>query len=173
VIIQYTAVTRQEFWSESKDYNTSQVWKELYEKDPNGDSYESCILRFNVNTTDFRTKRSKEEKFFKLKEEHFTSTIFDEERFEYNHFLFHNLMTSRNIKVAYLVSPNKPLSNYNWNYRHLFNKNGEQHITLSQDNDEYFRHSDDGLVDQYHFGKEGHKYIAMEIEKFIKENQWQ
>ena len=82
-------------------------------------------------------------------------------------------MISRNIKVAYLVSPNEPLRKYNWDYRHLFNKNGERHITLTQDNDENLRHLDDGSIDYAHFGKKGNEYIAIELEKFIKENKWQ
>ena len=168
VIIQYTEITRQEFWSASERLS-GQYWKERYDKDPNGGS----IVKFKVNTDAFIGKNSNEKKFFQLKEEYFTSPTFDEERFEYNHYLFHNLLKSRNIKVAYLVSPNRPLHHYNWNYKHLFNKNGEKHITLSQGNDEYLRHLDDGSIDEYHFGKEGHKYIAMEIEKFIKDNQWQ
>jgi hypothetical protein len=71
------------------------------------------------------------------------------------------------------VSPNRPLYNYNWDYRHLFNKNGELLVTLLEDNDNRLRVQDDGSIDEYHFGKQGHKYVATVLEDFIKEKGWQ
>jgi hypothetical protein len=168
VIIQYTNLSRQEYFSLKIPGASPRDWSESYDREPDGN-----IIKFKLDSYNIPDKNKYEKKFFELKEKYFTSIKFDEERFEYTHFLFHNLMISKGIKVAYLVSPNLPLSNYTWDQTHLFNKNGEQHITLLQDNVEYFRHLDDGSIDEYHFGKEGHKYIAMEIEKFIKDNQWQ
>lgn len=168
VVMQYTELTRQEFWSAS-DQREGQDWKDKYNKDSNGGN----IVRYKNNTSIFNGRSSEEKKFFELKEKYFTSIKFDEERFEYHHYLFHNLMMSKDINVAYLVSPNRPLRKYSWDDRHLFNKNDELHVTLSQDNDEHLRHLDDGSIDYVHFGKKGHKYVATVLEDFIKEKGWQ
>ena len=167
VIIQYTAMNRQEYFSLNRyTVKLSRDWVEPYDRDDGGE-----IIRYKVDSYNILNKNKYEKKFFELKEKYFTSNKFDEERFEYNHYLFHNLMMSKGIKVVYLVSPNKPLDNYSWDYRHLFNKNGELHVTLLEDNDEYLRHMD-GVIDHYHFSKKGHEYVAIELEKFIKEKGW-
>jgi len=167
VIIQYTAMNRQEYFSLNRyTVKLSRDWVEPYDRDDGGE-----IIRYKVDSYNILNKNKYEKKFFELKEKYFTSNKFDEERFEYNHYLFHNLMMSKGIKVVYLVSPNRPLDNYSWDYRHLFNKNGELHVTLLEDNDEYLRHMD-GVIDHYHFSKKGHEYVAIELEKFIKEKGW-
>jgi len=173
VIIQYTHITRDEFFSvnvpNSNVPNSVRVprgWSDECDVYDNGN-----IIRFKINSPQKPQRYKHQKKFFELKEKYFTSETFDKERFEYNHYLFHNTMMSKGIKVVYLVSPNRPLNNYSWDYRHLFNKNGELHLTLLEDNDEYLRHCD-GSTDHYHFSKKGHKYVAIELEKFIKEKGW-
>ena len=170
VIIQYTNLSRQEYFSLNvpKASRIPHDWSESYDRDDAGN-----IIRFKLDSHNIPDKNKHEKKFFELKEKYFTSNKFDEERFEYNHFLFHNLMVSKGIKIVYLVSPNRPLYNYNWDYRHLFNKNGELLVTLLEDNDSRLRVQDDGSIDEYHFGKQGHKYVATVLEDFIKEKGWQ
>ena len=137
------------------------------------------IIRFKLDSHSIPHLNKYEKKFFELKEKYFTSYQFDKEKFDYNHYLFHNLMMSKGIKVVYLISSKTPLSNYGFQYRNLFNKNGELHLNLFEDtndqkvftHDEYLRYNN-GAIDHYHFSKEGHKYVAIELEKFIKEKGW-
>jgi hypothetical protein len=163
VFIQYTDVSRQEYWSSyilSEDNRFDQYKKiELREQKYDGD-----IIRFK-NSLSMSNKN--EQKFFDLKQAYFTSNDFDEERFEYNHFLFHNLMVSKNIKVAYVV-PDGAMAGYNQMKAHLFNKNGEIHIN----DDMTFYYPGEYLEDQGHFNQRGHEYVATVLEKFIKKRQW-
>jgi len=171
VIIQYTQVNRQEYWSASS--KPEQFWRESLNAYQDNHMQGGSIISFKAPADSLLGKTKIEENFFKLKEQYFTCSGYDEERFEYNHFLFHNLMVSKNIKVAYLVSPTSmPLVKYSSDVLNRYNKNGELHITLSQSNDEYFAQKDNGTIDYYHFGKKGHEYVAIEIEKFIRQNQW-
>ena len=128
------------------------------------------IIRFKLDSQNIPNLNKHEKKFFDLKEKYFTSINFDKERFEYNHYLFHNLMMSKGIKVVYLVSEKRPLS-YSSTYRNLFNKNGEVHCTLFEDNNEYLRHIN-GFVDHYHFSKKGHQYVADELKKVTEQQGW-
>lgn len=168
VIIQYTNLSRQEYFS----LNVPKASRIPYDGSESYDRDDGNIIRFKLDSHNIPNKNKYEKKFFELKEKYFTSNKFDEERFEYNHYLFHNLMMSKGIKVVYLVSPNRPLDNYSWDYRHLFNKNGELHVTLLEDNDKHLRQLDDGSIDYYHFNKKGHKYIATVLEDFIKKMGW-
>ena len=167
VLIQYTKPSREEYWSSVvlpdayrfDDYKKIEIREQKY----NGD-----IIRWKPEAHNWH-KTNSEYTFFKLKEEHFTSTEFDEERFEYNHFLFHNLMVSKNIKVAYIVPGGEKLGGYNSYYVHLFNKNGEIHIT----DDMTFLYPGEYLQDAGHWNQKGHEYVATVLEKFIKEKGWQ
>lgn len=167
VIIQYTQPTREEYFS-IKDSNESNIRDESEEceVDDGGN-----IIRFKLDSQNIPNLNKHEKKFFDLKEKYFTSNMFDKERFEYNHYLFHNLMMSKGIKVVYLVSAKRPLSNYSLGYRNLFNKNGEVHCTLFEDKDEYLRHIN-GFVDHYHFSKKGHQYVADELKKVTEQQGW-
>jgi len=167
VLIQYTNPSREEYWSSvvlSEDNRFDDHKKiELREQKYNGD-----IIRWKPGAHNWHKTNDFEYTFFKLKEEHFTSTEFDEERFEYNHFLFHNLMVSKNIKVAYIV-PDGVMAVYNKENLHLFNKNGEIHIT----DDMTFLYPGEYLEDPGHFNQKGHEYVATVLEDFIKEKGWQ
>jgi hypothetical protein len=167
VIIQYTQPTREEYFS-IKDSNESNIQYEAEECEVDDDGN---IIRFKLDSQNIPNLNKHEKKFFDLKEKYFTSINFDKERFEYNHYLFHNLMMSKGIKVVYLMSSKRPLSNYCFKYRNLFNKNGELHLNLFEDNNEYFRHID-GFVDHYHFSKKGHQYVADELKKVTEQQGW-
>ena len=159
VLIQYTDVSRQEFWSSSEKENLREDKIRLRDKKYDGD-----IIRFKSS---LKMSDKHEQKFFDLKQSYFTSTGFDEERFEYNHFLFHNLMISKNIKVAYVVLDGA-MAPYNLDKIHLFNKNGEIHITDGM----CFEYPSKYFEDTSHWNQAGHKYVADELEKFIKKEQW-
>ncbi len=170
VLIQYTDITRQEYWSANianENYRFDQYKKiEQREQKYNGD-----IIRWKLDAHTWHKTYDEEQKFFKLKQDFFTSSEFDEERFEYNHFLFHNLMMSRNIKVAYFVPDGDGgglMGNYSLQNIHLFNKNGEIHIT----DDLSFQYPGAHLGDPGHFNQRGHEYVAKVLEKFIKKKQW-
>ena len=167
VIIQYTQPTREEYFS-IKDSNESNIQYEAEECEVDDDGN---IIRFKLDSQNIPNLNKHEKKFFDLKEKYFTSINFDKERFEYNHYLFHNLMMSKGIKVVYLMSSKRPLSNYCFKYRNLFNKNGELHLNLFEDNNEYFRHID-GFIDHYHFSKKGHQYVADELKKVTEQQGW-
>tara|TARA_B110000037_G_scaffold168790_1_gene191209 strand:- start:86 stop:832 length:747 start_codon:yes stop_codon:yes gene_type:complete len=167
VIIQYTQPTREEYFS-IKDSNESNIQYEAEECEVDDDGN---IIRFKLDSQNIPNLNKHEKKFFDLKEKYFTSINFDKERFEYNHYLFHNLMMSKGIKVVYLMSSKRPLSNYCFKYRNLFNKNGELHLNLFEDNNEYFRHMD-GSIDHYHFSKKGHEYVANELKKLTEQQGW-
>ena len=167
VIIQYTQVSRQEYWSASS--KPEQFWRESLNAYQDKYMQGGSIISFKAPADSFLGKTKIEENFFKLKEQYFTCSGYDEERFEYNHFLFHNLMVSKNIKVAYIVPGGGMLSGYNSYYVHLFNKNGEIHIT----DDMAFWYPGEYLEDSGHFNQRGHEYVAAVLEKFIKEKGWQ
>jgi hypothetical protein len=169
VLIQYTNPSREEYWSSAvlsealdrfDDYKKIEIREQKY----NGD-----IIRWKPEAHNWHKTNDSEYTFFKLKEEHFTSTEFDEERFEYNHFLFHNLMVSKNIKVAYIVPDGAWLGGYSGDNVNLFNKNGEIHIT----DDMTFLYPGEYLQDAGHWNQKGHEYVATVLEKFIKEKGWQ
>ena len=179
VIIQYTQSCREEFFSLKNPQEITNIRDEVEECEVDDDGN---IIRFKLDSHSIPHLNKYEKKFFELKEKYFTSINFDKEKFEYHHYLFHNLMMSKGIKVVYLMSSKRPLSNYGFKDRNLFNKNGELHLNLFEDDehlpsrwrknhDEYLRHMD-GAIDHYHFSKEGHKYVAIELEKFIKEKGW-
>ena len=167
VLIQYTNPSREEYWSSGvlpnnrfDDYNKIELREQKY----NGD-----IIRWKPEAYNWHKANDFEYTFFKFKQDFFTSTEFDEERFEYNHFLFHNLMVSKNIKVAYIVPDGGMLGAYNAGNIHLFNKNGEIHIT----DDMTFLYPGEYLEDPGHFNQKGHEYVATVLEDFIKEKGWQ
>ena len=161
LIIQYTEATRQEFWSSS-----------ILSEDERHDGSERRDKKYDGDVIRFKSSlpmiNKTEQKFFKLKEAHFTSIEFDEERFEYNHFLFHNLLVSKNIKIVYLV-PNGAMRGYSFNKRDLFNKNNEEHVGYDID----FQYPSIHLQDPGHFNQKGHEYVATVLEDFIKEKGWQ
>lgn len=163
VFVQYTELTRQEYWSaniENDDNRFDESRKiKLREQKYNGD-----IIRWKNDAYTWHKTNQWEMDFFRLKQNFFTSLEFDEERFEYNHFLFHNLMMSRNIKVAYLV----PVGIIYGPKKHLFNKNEEIHITEGMT----FQYPCIHLQDTGHFNQRGHEYVAKVLEKFIKKKQW-
>jgi len=171
ILIQYTEPTRQEFWSSYVDEHRQHIRDSKY----NGD-----IIRWKYGAhiwhkTAFDNHQKFEQKFFKLKEEYFTSTEFDLERFEYNHYLFHNTIVSKNIKIAYVV-PNGYMRGKGAEFIDRFNKSGEIHITENLT----FPHSPNTtfdsslylLDDMSHFNQLGHEYVADVIETFLKKNQW-
>jgi hypothetical protein len=168
VIIQYTHSCREEYFSIKNQTNESIIKDESEECEVDD---EGNIIRFKLNSQDAPNLNRNEKKFFGLKQTYFTSTNFDKERFEYHHYLFHNLMIRKNIKVIYLMSAKRPLSNYSFKDRNLFNKNGEVHCVLFEDNNEYLRHID-GFIDHYHFSKKGHEYVADELKKRLEQQGW-
>lgn len=160
VIVQYTEVTRQEFWSSTvvpvkKCYDVNGNIK-LREEYNNGN-----IIRWK-NQIDGHS--SNENKFFKLKEQHFTNIDFDIERFIYNHFLFHNTLINKGIKVAYFV-PTGNMGGYGNRIIDYFKDNGEIHLKQNYDDNElkYL------LPDRYHFSQLGHKHVATQLEKQLRE----
>jgi len=174
VLIQYTNVNRQEFWSSHVPLNGDgdpAIWYRFDERkkiETREQKYNGDIIRFKTNLS---MPDKNEQKFFDLKQTYFTSIGFDEERFEYNHFLFHSLMISKNIKVAYFVPDSGEgagMAGYSLDNIHLFNKNGEIHITDGLT----FQYPGAHLRDPGHFNQRGHEYVAKVLEKFIKKKQW-
>jgi hypothetical protein len=167
VIIQYTQSCREEFFSLKNPQEITNIRDEVEECEVDDDGN---IIRFKLDSHSIPHLNKYEKKFFELKEKYFTSINFDKERFEYHHYLFHNLMMSKGIKVVYLMSAKRPLS-YSLTYRNLFNKNDEVHCILFEDNNEYLRHID-GFIDHYHFSKKGHEYVADELKKRLEQQGW-
>jgi hypothetical protein len=163
ILIQYTEPTRQEFWSSHVDEHRQNIRDSKY----NGD-----IIRWKYGaytwskTASDETHQKFEQKFFKLKEEHFTSIEFDLERFEYNHYLFHNTIVSKNIKIAYVV-PNGYMRGHGAEFIDRFNKSGEIHIPNDTGTKDIYL-----LDDLCHFNQLGHMHLATTIEKFLKKKQW-
>jgi hypothetical protein len=162
VLMQYTESTRQEYWSSTVKIGDQRMAGNIELRDK---KYDGDIIRFKAGVNWIGKY---EKKFFELKEKHFTSIEFDEECFEYHHYLFHNLMISRNIKVAY-VMPTGHMAGYSWNKKHLMNKSNELHIMDKLDQ----MHPHELLQDIGHFNQKGHEYVATVLEKFIRDNQWQ
>jgi len=167
ILVQYTEPTRQEYWSsyiESEDYRFDEHKKiELREQKYNGD-----IIRWKFGAHKWHKTNDAEQKFFKLKEEYFTSRRFDLERFEYNHYLFHNTIVSKNIKIAYIVMDYGIAK-----FIDRFNKNEEIHIPDDMSTKVYPTSKDIHLLDDgCHLNQLGHIHLATIIEKFLKKKQW-
>lgn len=160
VVVQYTEVTRQEFWSSHyakdtrrKDRYGNVTLRECYD---NGD-----IIRWKVQNNGWSTN---EIKFLTLKEQHFTNVNFDIERFTYNHFLFHNTLINKGIKVVYFV-PSGHMNGYGNSFIDYFKDNGEVHLKQNYGDNElkYL------LPDKCHFSQLGHQYVAEQLEKQLRE----
>ena len=166
ILIQYTQPSRQEFWSGLIEDDDNKRFMGPNKLETRELKYNGDIVRWKSNMNLYGMNNL-EKKFFKLKESYFTSTDFDLERFEYNHYLFHNTIVSKNIKIAYVV-PTGYMNGYGWLFRDRFNKSGEIHITenLTFDSSLYL------LDDMSHLNQLGHEYVADVIETFLKKKQW-
>jgi hypothetical protein len=158
ILVQYTDPTRQEFWSAYVNEHFTREQK-----------YNGDIIRWKFNAHKWHNTNDFEHKFLKLKEEHFTSTEFDLERFEYNHYLFHNTIVSKNIKIAYIVMDYGIAK-----FIDRFNKNEEIHIPEDMSTEIYPMSKDIYLLDgdKSHLNQLGHIHLATIIEKFLKKKQW-
>jgi len=162
VLIQYTDANRDEYWSATSTKIGNYKGDKIIIREQ---KYDGDIIRFKASLS---MPNKNEQKFFDLKQAYFTSNDFNDERFEYNHFLFHNLMISKNIKVAYVVLGGM-MAAYNLEKIHLFNKNGEIHITDGM----YFKSPNEYFsIDGTHWNQTGHKYVANVLQKFIKNKKW-
>lgn len=162
VIVQYTEITRQEFWSSFKAHD-----KHRY------DHYGTIKMREEYDGGDILRWKlllkgcgPYEPTFMKLKEEHFTNTNFDIERFTYNHFLFHNTLINKGIKVVYFV-PTGYMSGYGNRIIDYFKDNGEIHLKQHYGDAElqYL------LPDRCHFSKLGHEHVAEKLEEQLRERE--
>ena len=172
VIIQYTQPSRQEFWHAQYEDREEMRYVGVNKQQIREAAYGGDIVRWKPNIWQSmkgsileRTGISiVQTKFFQLKEEYFTSPEFDDERFKYNHYLFHNTMMSKGIKVVYIVCSDC-MHGYGGVFKHLFNENGEIHITGDFGLEQYV------LDDKAHFNQLGHEYLAETIEKQLIEKK--
>jgi hypothetical protein len=158
IIMQYTEVVRDEFWSAEIQTRKENIYDghgkiKLRETEHFGDIVKWKAFLYGVSL--------EEKQFFRLKEKYFTSIDFDLERFSYHHYMFHNMVTSKNIKVVYIV-PTGYMGGYSKNKVEHFNKNGEIHISnnlhFDDTNSQYL------LNDKCHFSQLGHEYVAETLE---------
>jgi hypothetical protein len=172
VIIQYTQTSRQEFWHSKYEERDEMRYMGCNNQLVREAAYGGDIIRWkpdiwkSLKGSIFAGNGADvvQTKFFQLKEEHFTSPDFDDERFKYNHYLFHNAMMQKRIKVVYVVGSGL-MNGYGGVFKHLFDKNGEIHITGDFGIEKYV------LDDKAHFNQLGHEYLAKTIEKQLKENK--
>lgn len=159
VIIQYTEVTRDEFWSSyvpssKKDRYDGKGKIELRENFDTGDIIRWKTLQYGRNATEYN--------FLKLKEEHFTSIKFCEEKFATNHYAFHNMLINKGIKVVYF-SPAGAMHGYGQRQIDYYNKNDE--IIISP----YINKGSAKLLpDNCHFSQYGHICMAEKLEKELR-----
>jgi hypothetical protein len=168
VIMQYTEVTRDEFWHAKHETRDSHIYVGINKQKVREPKYGGDIVRWKTDIHSLSGSWSNGvdvtlRKFFKLKDEYFTSVEFEEERFKYNHYLFHNAMMSKGIKVVYVVGAGD-LKGYGAIFKHLFNENGEIHITGDFD-----KHVFDD--DAAHMNQKGHERLAEILEEQLKEKK--
>ncbi len=167
ILIQYTQPSRQEFWSGLIEDDDNKRFMGPNKQETRELKYNGDIVRWKSNMNLYGMNNL-EKKFFKLKEEYFTSTEFDLERFEYNHYLFHNTIVSKNIKIAYIVMDCGIAK-----FIDRFNKNEEIHIPEDMSTKIYPTSKDIHLLDDgCHLNQLGHIHLATIIEKFLKKKQW-
>ena len=88
VIMQYTEVTRQEYWHAIRETRDNNIYIGPNRQQIREPAYGGDIIRWKMDIADYG-HFSSQRKFFQLKENYFTSSEFDDERFKYNHYLFH------------------------------------------------------------------------------------
>ena len=172
IIMQYTQTSRQEFWHSKYEEREHMRRQGPNKQEMREAAYGGDIIRFKPNI--WQNMKGSifggdgvdvvQSKFFQLKEEHFTSPEFDDERFKYNHYLFHNAIANKNIKVVYIVGSDL-MYGYGGVFSHLFNENDEIHITGDFGQEKYC------LDDKSHFNQLGHEYLAEVIETQLKQKQ--
>jgi hypothetical protein len=92
VIIQYTGLERNEFWTENEQTSRTKH-REPY-------SHGGSLLRYKVTSHEWH--QDDEAKFLKMYEEHHVSSEFSEEQFNSHHHMFQCMLKAHNVKTIFL-----------------------------------------------------------------------
>lgn len=149
VVIQYTEVTRREFWSKFlKNENLDMI--DLYD--------DGSLIRFKFGS--YLWQRTKEEiEFLKLYENNFVNDVFETENFHINNFNFQHMLKSNNIKVVFIKTTridNIEFFAFDEYKKCFFYDYSNNDITNNQTE-----------TDFCHFSDKGHKLIAENLYQHI------
>lgn len=155
LIVQYTTLERQEFWSfnEKEEINCRIRMRERYNNPLGGDiiKFKSCLYEHQEFID--------EGKLFKLLETKFTNPYFDFDVFQTQHLMFQCLLKEYKIPTIFFG----------------FYLNRDTIQLIDHFKDSYF-HVDEVkgdinylLKDMGHFNKNGHEYVAKKMVEFIKD----
>lgn len=154
LIVQYTTIERKEFWSFNElEHNNGKI--KLRERFENGGD----IIKFKLGIHEHQYF-SNEKHLFKLIENGFINTEYEEELFFTQNLMFQSLLKMYNIPTIFFdfyktVNNFELISPYD---KFLFN------VDEIKNNDNYL------LPDLWHFNELGHKYVAEKLYDFINEN---
>lgn len=154
LIVQYTTIERQEFWSDhnrSDAPNHSDV-SECYEKG-------GSIIKFKIDSYSYQ-KNKTEQDFLEMYQSHFVNIDFEREKFIYNNFLFQNALANLNINTIFIHN------RYNSNFAVI-----DKYKQLEFYEPEILRTNPDFLfhptLDPYHLSMSGHEYLANSLYNHI------
>lgn len=161
LIVQYTTTERKEFFS---------LYPFNFEKDRSGDKTKSLrepyidgsTIKFKTHSFNYYRNRS-ETNFLKLTENNFMSQDYDDEVFYNYQFMFQCLLKEKGIKTIFLRETNyQPLS--------IQTINCENHIYYSINNYFVKGYAVEGEGRYGHLNDKGHKILAKDLYKLIKNN---
>ena len=153
LIIQYTSNERREFWTmDEVDYINGKI--NIREKYENGGS----IIRFKTQSHTWQVL-NEEKTFFKLYEENFLNSDFEDEVFRTQNFMFQHLLKTYNIPVIF----------FNFYGGQTFIKELESkifEITEIRNDPNFFLEND-----MFHLNHYGHEYVSNKLLEYIIENK--
>jgi len=161
LIVQYTQITRNEFWTTSEDPSLSQIpivpnkIRAINPRDSFSD--DGDILRYKPGSHAWQ-KNKNERDFFKMKEEHHTSNLFSFEQSKIQNFNFQHMLKINNIPVIFLKALNYGYEIHNDNYFEFIEYSYTDQMLAEKNHD---------LTDSdpYHVNQRGHEFIADELYK--------
>jgi hypothetical protein len=108
LIVQYTEITRNEFWSvlpqPSHSFWPSTPSKlKIFEKTKDG-----TIIRYKMGASGWQNNK-KESEFLEMYENYFVSVNFAREQFMTQNYMFQKMLLSNNIRVIFINSPRYPV----------------------------------------------------------------
>jgi hypothetical protein len=159
VIIQYTTIERQEFWS---PYRRPII--PINDDENNSDPYDASdtpgtIIRFKIDSHTWQTN-PREKEFFRLHET-FLCEEFEDEKFIVNHNMFQSFMKDNGFKNLYFLLGGN-YAPHNLNYIDYYKNNvinGDYLLRYHLPKD------------KFHLSAKGHKHAANLIEDFLQQRK--
>jgi hypothetical protein len=154
LIIQYTTIERQEFWSEflKNDQERHSDVSEIYHDG-------GTIIRFKTDACDYH-KNKEEQDFLRLYQNHFVGLTYEKEKFKYMNFLFQNTLIHNKITTIFFRN------RYLYEFDILKSPFLQEFIEPN-----YIREVPnifDPIKDPYHLSQIGHENLSTDFYNYIK-----